>query len=62
MEDHPNIKEFKKKVKCDGYIYILKQGGDIIKKKEINQMTVDLQYIKKFNLFTDKDGIVYYFS
>ena len=60
MDDHPNLKEFKKRVKCDGYIYILKGNGGIIKKKELCQMTVDLEYVKNSNIFIDNDGIVYY--
>lgn len=57
-----NLDEYKRKVKCDGEIIILKEGKGIIKKKSIKQMTVDLKYMKADKLFVDNDNLVYTFD
>jgi len=59
MADHPHLEEYKRNVKCDGIIYILKGDEGIIKKKPRAWMTVDLRYVATEDLFVDNDNIVY---
>lgn len=62
MALHPNIREFKLKVRCDGIILILRGAGGIVKQKPVGQLTVDLRYIKDGNYFVDRNNVIYTMS
>lgn len=55
------IRQYKKKVKCDGLIVILRSNPKLILKyKPEKKQTVDLKYIGK-NIFIDNDMVMYYY-
>lgn len=51
--------DFLRKTPTDGFIHISSKKNIITKVKPPDQMTVDLIYSAKDNVFLDADGLVY---